>query len=138
MRIGALAAATGTTPKTIRFYEQAGLLPAPPRTPVGYRDYPDGAAGQLDFVHSARAVGLTLAEIRGILTIRNSGQPPCAHVVTIIDRHLADIERRLGELRTTRTLLKELARTAADTDPATCEEGSVCRILTDPQASPGG
>jgi len=88
MRIGALAAATGTTPKTIRFYEQAGLLAGPAPDPRRLPRLPRrGRRNSFDFVHSARAVGLTLAEIRGILTIRNSGQPPCAHVVTIIDRH---------------------------------------------------
>ncbi|WP_457757817.1 MerR family DNA-binding transcriptional regulator [Streptomyces mirabilis] len=40
MRIGELASVSGLTAKTIRFYEQAGLLPDPPRTPGGYRDYP--------------------------------------------------------------------------------------------------
>jgi DNA-binding transcriptional MerR regulator len=136
MRIGALAAAAGTTPKTIRFYEQAGLLPEPPRTASGYRDYPGSAAVRLGFVHSAQAAGLTLAEIRGILVIRDGGQPPCAHVAAVVDGHLADIERRLRELRTTRALLRELARTAAGTDPATCDEASICRILSQRGARP--
>jgi MerR family copper efflux transcriptional regulator len=136
MRIGTLAAATGTTPKTIRFYEQAGLLPNPPRAPSGYRDYPDDAAARLAFVRSAQAASLTLAEIRDILTIRDSGQPPCTHVATIIDRHLTDVECRLAELRATRTQLRKLARTAGSTDPATCDEASICRILANPQASP--
>ncbi len=136
MRIGALAAAAGTTPKTIRFYEQAGLLPEPPRTASGYRDYPDGAAARLGFVHSAQAAGLTLAEIRDVIAIRDSGRPPCAHVATVIDRRLADVERRLRELRDTRALLRELARTAAGTDPATCDEASICRILGQRGARP--
>src|SRR5260370_29172720 len=101
MRIGALAAAAGTTPKTIRFYEEAGLLPGPPRAASGYRDYPDDAAARLAFVRAAQSASLTLAEIRDILTIRDSGQPPCGHVATIIDRHLADVERRLAALRAT-------------------------------------
>jgi DNA-binding transcriptional MerR regulator len=129
MRIGALAAATGTTPKTLRFYEQAGLLARPPRTPGGYRDYPPETAGRLTFIRAAQAAGLTLAEIRGILAVRDAGQTPCAHVTALLDHHLADVERRLAELTATRAMLRELRRTAAGTDPATCTESDICRIL---------
>jgi DNA-binding transcriptional MerR regulator len=129
MRIGALAAATGATTKTIRFYEQAGLLPGPPRTPAGYRDYPPGAADRLAFIRTAQSAGLTLAEIRSVLAIRDDGQPPCAHVTALLHQHLADVERRLTELRATRAALRDLLATAATTDPATCTD-EICRILT--------
>lgn len=52
MRIGELAVASGTTTKTLRFYEEAGLLPAPERTANGYRDYTPAALARLDFVLS--------------------------------------------------------------------------------------
>jgi MerR family transcriptional regulator, copper efflux regulator len=97
MRIGELGAAAATTAKTIRFYEDAGLLPAPPRTPSGYRDYPPGAVRRLAFIRTAQACGLTLADIRGILAIRDSGQPPCAHVTALISGHLEQIDSRLAE-----------------------------------------
>lgn len=126
MRIGALAAAAGTTAKTIRFYEQAGLLPGPPRTTAGYRDYPDHAAARLAFIRAAQSAGLTLAEIRGILAVRDHGRPPCTHVTTLLRRHLAETEQRLAELAQTRTTLHDLA-----TDPDTCT-GSICTILDPP------
>jgi DNA-binding transcriptional MerR regulator len=128
MRTGALAAASGTTAKTIRFYEQAGLLPAPPRTPAGYRDYPPEAAARLSFIRSAQSAGLSLAEIRVVLAIRDHGEPPCAHVTGLLRGHLAETERRLAELTATRTMLRDLLATAGATDPETCT-GSVCRIL---------
>ncbi|MGH3149267.1 MAG: heavy metal-responsive transcriptional regulator [Streptosporangiaceae bacterium] len=137
MRIGVLAAAAGATTKAIRFYEQSGLLPAPARTAAGYRDYPENAAVRIGFIHSAQAAGLTLAEIREILAIRDGGTAPCRHVSALIDRHLAEVEARLAELRRTRTLLRELAATAHTTDPATCAEGEVCRILA-PAEPPSG
>ncbi|MBT2476832.1 heavy metal-responsive transcriptional regulator [Streptomyces sp. ISL-94] len=130
MRIGDLAATTGTSTKTLRFYEQAGLLDAPPRTPGGYRDYPPEAATRIGFVRTAQAAGLSLAEIRSVLRIRDGGQAPCAHVSALLDQHLADVERRLAELRATRAALRELARTASVTDPDTCAEGDICSILT--------
>lgn len=129
MRIGDLAAAGGVTAKTVRYYEQAGLLPPPPRTPGGYRDYPTSAVTRLAFVRDAQHAGLTLAEIRGILTLRDSGEAPCDHVTGLIGRHLEEIDRRMAELRTTRTALRELARRAAETDPAICMEAGICSIF---------
>ncbi|WP_455362437.1 heavy metal-responsive transcriptional regulator [Streptomyces sp. SYSU K21746] len=129
MRIGELATACGLTTKTLRYYEQAGLLPAPPRTSGGYRDYPYEAVQRLAFVRDARSAGLTLADIRGILAVRDSGEAPCDHVTRLIDRHLHDIDRRLAELRKTRTALRGLAQRAAETDPRSCTEADICRIL---------
>ncbi|MFE0653949.1 heavy metal-responsive transcriptional regulator [Streptomyces sp. NPDC059534] len=137
MRIGELAAKAGLSTKTIRFYEEAGLLPAPPRTSGGYRDYPEQATTRLSFVRDAQAAGLTLAEIRSVLTLRDSGQAPCREVGTLIDQHLADIERRMSELREARAALRELARRAATTDPDTCTDGDICTILTSPVGSLG-
>jgi MerR family copper efflux transcriptional regulator len=131
MRIGDLAAISGLTTKAIRFYEQAGLLPEPPRAPGGYRDYPEQRTAQrLAFIRDAQGAGLTLAEIRSVLALRDAGASPCAHVTpALIDRHLADIDRRLAELRQTRTALRALAERAAATDPAECTDADICRIL---------
>ena len=130
MRIGDLATTSGLSTKTIRFYEQSGLLPKPPRTPGGYRDYPAQAAARLAFVRDTQGAGLTLAEIRSVLALRESGHAPCEHVTMLIGQRLADIERRLAELATTRDALTALARRAATTDPAACTEGDICTILT--------
>ncbi|MFE7113155.1 heavy metal-responsive transcriptional regulator [Streptomyces sp. NPDC057575] len=130
MRIGDLARVSGLTAKTIRFYEQTGLLAAPPRTPGGYRDYPGQTPARLAFIRDAQGAGLTLAEIRSVLALRDSGQVPCGHVTTLIDQHLADIERRLAELAKTREALRGLALRAATTDPAACTADDICTILT--------
>ncbi|MFE3450435.1 heavy metal-responsive transcriptional regulator [Nonomuraea sp. NPDC059194] len=135
MRIGVLAEQAGVTAKTIRFYEEAGLLAAPPRTSAGYRDYPDEAAFRLGFIRDAQAAGLTLAEIRGILAIRDGGQAPCRHVTDLIDQHLAQIEQRLTELAQARDALQLLKRRAAATDPARCASEEVCSILVSPATS---
>ncbi|WP_049564016.1 heavy metal-responsive transcriptional regulator [Nonomuraea sp. SBT364] len=130
MRIGTLAAAAGLSAKTIRFYEQAGLLPAPPRTAAGYRDYPAEAADRLAFIRDAAAAGLSLAEIRGVLTIRDARQPPCRHVTTLIETHLEHVEQRIADLLITRTALQGLHRRARAVDPADCGPEGICRILT--------
>ncbi|MFR9804493.1 MerR family transcriptional regulator [Pseudonocardia sp. RS010] len=71
MRIGELAARTGVRVRRIRFYEQAGLLPAPERTPAGQREYDDGAVTRLRFARSAQALGLSLAQIAEIPRLRD-------------------------------------------------------------------
>ncbi|MGP4025810.1 heavy metal-responsive transcriptional regulator [Actinomadura sp. 3N407] len=129
MRIGLLAERTGLTTKTLRFYEDAGLLPAPPRTASGYRDYPRDTEARVAFIRAAQSAGLTLAEIRGVLSLRDSGNVPCEHVTDLIDQHLADVERRLAELAATRNALRDLQRRAAATDPADCTADQVCSIL---------
>lgn len=128
MRIGELAIASGITAKTIRFYEQAGLLPEPPRTTGGYRDYTPDAIQRLGFIRDAQGAGLSLAEIRSVLQLRDGGQAPCGHVTELIDEHLAEIDRRMTELIATRTALTTLARRAAETDPETCTTDDICRI----------
>ena len=129
MRIGALAAAAGVTTKTIRFYEQAGLLPDPPRTSAGYRDYPPPAADRLAFIREAGASGLTLAEIRGVLAIRDAGEPPCRHVAVLIDNHLSQIDQRITELLAARGVLEDLRTRASGLDPADCAPDDVCAII---------
>ena len=132
MLIGDLATRAGLSAKAIRFYEQAGLLPQPPRTPGGYRDYPPAAVDRLAFIRHAQAAGFTLADIRGVLVIRDSGQAPCQHVTVLIDEHLARVERRIAELTRARDALKGLQRRAAATDPADCGEPEICSILAAP------
>ncbi|MEU1445930.1 heavy metal-responsive transcriptional regulator [Streptomyces mirabilis] len=129
MRIGELTSVSGLTAKTIRFYEQAGLLPDPPRPPGGYRDYPPQSSTRLAFIREAQSAGLTLAEIRSILTLRDSGEAPCAHVTDLIQQHLGDIEARMAELRTTRAALRTLAERAATTNPSSCTGTDICRII---------
>lgn len=130
MRIGELATVSGLSTKTIRFYEQDGLVPAPPRTTAGYRDYPPDTATRLAFIRDAQSAGLALAEIRGVLTLRDSGEAPCTHVTDLVKQHLVDIEHRLAELSKTRAALRDLARRAADTDPSGCTVADICTILT--------
>ena len=131
MRIGELAKAAGTGTKAIRFYEQQRLLPDPGRTASGYRDYPPSALDRLAFIRDAQAAGLTLAEIGRVLAIRDAGQAPCAHVITLIAEHLGRVEARIAELEQTRQALRALAAKADATAPQDCDDTAICRILSD-------
>lgn len=127
MLIGELAHRTGTSAKTLRFYEDEGLVPEPPRTPAGYRDYPTDAVERVVFVRDAQTAGFTLRQIAEILGIRDGGQPPCEHVGQLIDQRLKDVARRIAELEQTRAHLYELARRTRELDPADC--GGYCEII---------
>jgi DNA-binding transcriptional MerR regulator len=128
--IGELARQAGTTAKTLRFYEDEGLLPAPDRTPSGYRDYPEEALDRVAFIRDAQAAGLTLRQIGQIMDIRDSGRPPCEHVGELIADRLADVARRIIELEQTRARLEELARRTGEVDPADCS--GFCEIIQQP------
>jgi DNA-binding transcriptional MerR regulator len=112
MRIGDLAARTGLSTKTIRYYEEAGLLPAPARTSVGYRDYDKHAAKRLAFIRAGQSISLSLGEIREILALRDGGEAPCAHVMALIEQHAVDLASRIQALEQMRSDLEKLARKA--------------------------
>ena len=130
MRIGELADRTGVTAKTIRYYEQVGVLRPPERTGGGYRDYGEDVVGRLEFVRSSQAVGLTLAEIRGVLEVRDGGTPPCTHVVELLQRRIDDVSRRIEALREVQQSLALLLVKAETITSEDCAAGpGVCRIL---------
>ncbi len=129
MRIGELSARSGVSTQTLRFYEQIGVLAEPARSASGYRDYDESAVGRLAFVRAAQTAGLTLAEIAGVLEIRDRGEAPCRHVEALIAAKLAEVDVKIRELEATRTELRSLARRAARLDPAVCDEGEICSIL---------
>jgi DNA-binding transcriptional MerR regulator len=129
MRIGELAEASGTTAKTLRFYEEQGLLPAAERTPAGYRDYTPDAVGRIDFIHRGQTAGLTLAQVRQILDIRDDGQAPCGHVQDLLDSRLADLDEQIAQLVALRETITQLRDQAATVEPETCSPDQVCRYL---------
>ena len=129
MRIGELAERAGTTAKALRFYEQAGLLPAPCRTPSGYRDYDDTALDRLRFVKSAQAAGLTLAEVADVIAARERTGPPCQHVAALLDARAADLDARIAELHALREEVQRLRDRAAALDPAACGEQEICHVI---------
>ncbi|HEX6197810.1 MAG TPA: heavy metal-responsive transcriptional regulator [Jiangellaceae bacterium] len=134
MRIGELAAQTGTTAKTLRFYEAEGLLPEPGRTTSSYRDYRPDAAQRVVFIRDAQRAGFTLRQIRQILDIRDGGEPPCEHVGQLIEQRIGEVEQRLAELTQTKAHLQELAQRTRDLDPADC--AGYCAIIQAGDAAP--
>ncbi|MGA4508131.1 heavy metal-responsive transcriptional regulator [Propionibacteriaceae bacterium G1746] len=129
MRIGQLAAITGVTSKTLRFYEAEGLLPPTQRTVSGYRDYTNESTHRIDFIRRGQAAGLTLAQIRQILTMRDDGRAPCEHVIQLLDQRLLEIDRQIADLRALRSSIADLRSAADDVDPNSCQAEDVCLYL---------
>ena len=120
-RIGELATDLGINPKTIRYYEEIGLLPAPRRSVAGYRQYGAADRERLRFIAKAKAIGFTLREIRELLARRDGGEEPCPHLGRLLDRKLAAVDlhlRLLTEMRTELLVLQaEMTVTACSSTP---------------------
>lgn len=124
MQIGALAQASDTPVATIRFYERAGLLPAPARTSGNYRHYDEQHAQRLGFIRRCRSLDMSLDEIRVLLAFRDSPQAQCGEVNGVLDTHLAEVRSRMTELRSLERQLRELRARCASPDA-----GQDCGIL---------
>ena len=105
MRIGELAARFGLNPKTIRYYEEIGLLKRADRTESGYRLYTRQDVERLGFIRRAKMLGLSLDEIRDILSVQQKGSPPCSQVLDALPnwRRSALNSRPCGQPGLTRT-----------------------------------
>lgn len=128
--IGELAARTGASRDTIRYYEREGVLPEPERSDSGYRLYDRDDVERLRFVAQAQALGLRLDEIGRILEIVDRGREPCVHVRKTLEERLGEIRDRIRELRILEDRL-ERALTRADERGSIDGDACRCRIIED-------
>ena len=126
VRIGELAADVQLNPKTIRYYEEIGLLPAPRRTAAGYRQYGAADRERLRFIAKAKALGFTLREIGELLALRAGGEEPCSYLGQLLDHKLAAIEVQLAQLTELRTEFQALRTELATT---VCSSTPICGII---------
>lgn len=121
MRIGEVAEAAGVSTKALRFYEREGLLAPPPRTSNGYRDHPPDVVERVRFIKDAQASGLTLAQVREVLDLRDAGEAPCGHVAASVRERLEEVEARLRDLASVRDQLLAISEHARRLDPDDCD-----------------
>ncbi len=124
LTIGALADAAGVGRETVRFYERKGLLPDPPRTASGYRDYPPGSVERLRFIRRAQGLGFTLEEIAELLALRVDEVAACGTVEARAREKLTKVAQKLTELRRMKRALERLVDACEAREPT-----SDCPIL---------
>lgn len=116
--IGELARRTGVKVPTIRFYEQIGLLAAPPRTEGNQRRYGKAEIDRLNFIRHARELGFEVEQIRELLAMSQEPQASCHQADSIAKAHLREVDLRIKRLQ---ALREELARMIDE-----CGHGRIC------------
>jgi Cd(II)/Pb(II)-responsive transcriptional regulator len=117
MRIRELGTATGVDVDTIRYYEKAGLLPAPAREANGYRSYGGAHLERLSFIKHCRALDMSLADVQRLLHFVDGSPDACADADGLIDDQLQRVRARLRSLRALERQLVQLRR-SCDADHA--------------------
>lgn len=112
MNISDVAARAGLPPKTIRYYEEIGLV-KPLRDTNGYRAFRDSDMHKLAFLCRARGLGFTIEDCRALLALWEDRARASADVRAIAKDHLARIESKIVDLQAMRDTLKDLVRTCA-------------------------
>ena len=124
MRIGQLAAETGVTVQTIRFYEHRGLLKKTARLASGYRSYSTDAVRRIRFIKRSQELGYTLAEIGGLLDLSQMRPHDTAKARAMVETKIRDIEDRISDLQQMRDDLVTIGRACG------CGHSQpVCRVL---------
>lgn len=131
MNIGEAAAASGLRPKTVRYYEEIGLV-HPARGTNGYRRFGAREIRRLVFVARARDLGFTIGECRALLGLREDRGRASADVRRLAARHLSEIDRKIARLQAMRATLGDLVgRCHGDDRPD-------CPIIDDLAGGPDG
>jgi len=123
-----LARLTGCNLETIRYYENIGVMPEPPRTSKNYRTYDDTHVARLSFVMRSRDLGFTLEEIRDLLGLVDGKTGTCADVKTLASRHIESVQAKITDLQ---RIEKVLSGTVAQCTGDQVPECAVIDALTD-------
>jgi MerR family transcriptional regulator, copper efflux regulator len=134
LQSGELARLTGVSTDALRHYERLGLLPRPPRTRGGYRDYPAQALERVRLIRRALSAGFSLAELTTILKMRDRGEVPCQKARAMGQVKLQQIKQQIKELLVMRKQLQGILKDW-DSRLARTRKGAPARLL---EALPNG
>ena len=121
--IGEASRRSGVKVPTIRYYEQIGLLTAPPRTDANRRMFDDGDLRRLAFIRHARELGFEIEAIRSLLTLQDDPHQPCGTADAIARARLAEVDQRIDSLTALKAELGVMIES--------CSHGRVadCRVI---------
>jgi len=120
MRIGEVARKLKLNPKTLRYWEEIGLLPPPQRNGSGYRVYTEEHLKLCEFILKAKAVGFKLEDIKEIISLKFSGRTPCGCVEEKIREKIREIENLIDELSSQKRLLEDLLKERREVPASVC------------------
>ena len=118
--IGALSERTEVNIETIRYYERIGILPKPPRSAVGHRLYAEEYQRRLVFVRRARELGFPLEDVRALLRLSGDRHMACGQAKRITEKHVADIHRKVDELKRLERALSAMVTQCRGDDTSDC------------------
>lgn len=132
MRINQFSKLTNLSTKTIRYYEDIGILPPAIRLDNGYRDYDERDVDRARFVAGARSLDFSLDDIQEILGLREQREAPCRVVLDLLQERADEINQRIAELQHMEAELRELHRLGLtfptdDVDGKNC----VCHLVSE-------
>lgn len=119
MNIGEVAQASGLPSKTIRYYEEIGLL-TPPRQANGYRSYGETELHSLAFLARARSLGFSIEDCRALLALYQDRSRASAEVKGIAEEHLRTIGEKIAQLQAMERTLRGLVTACAGDDRPDC------------------
>jgi len=120
MNIGTAAQNSGVTAKTIRYYESIGLIPQAARGENGYRDYDTKDVEILRFIKRSRAMGFSVQDVSGLLDLWLNKDRASADVKAVALKHIAEVEKRIDELKSIRKTLTNLTQCCQGDDRPDC------------------
>ncbi|MCX7596471.1 MAG: heavy metal-responsive transcriptional regulator [Fischerella sp.] len=126
-RIGTVAQESGVPIKTIRYYEELGLLKASGRTEGGFRLFDSDTLLRLNFIKRAQSLGLTLLEIKEFLNVHDQGELPCEHIKAKLQDKLEAIDEQIQQLLILKLELEGLL-SRWETIPESSEQ-TICPII---------
>ena len=120
MRIGEAAKRSGMAARTIRFYEEAGLIEPATRRESGYREFGADDVRRLRFIHRARNLGFGIDEVGRLLSLWSDRERASADVKRLALEHVARVEAKMAELRSMRDAILHLAERCHGDDRPEC------------------
>ena len=121
MTIGRLSKAGGVKVTTIRYYESIGLMGVPDRSESGQRLYGEDSVQRLSFIRHARDLGFPMDAIRELIQLQSEPGEDCAAVDAIAKRQLADVRKRIAQLKSLQGELKRMISSCAGGIIGTCQ-----------------
>lgn len=118
--IGEMSRQTGVGIETIRYFEKIGMMPVPKRSEGGNRLFNTEQLQRLFFIKRCREIGFNQAEIKALLAMVDHEDVTCAEVHSITTAHVADIQRRIKDLRKLEKVLTQMAKECSQGDIPEC------------------